>query len=41
MDHRGLPYDGERFYVIGGMRANQQVSARVMQWQPTETVACP
>lgn len=41
MDHRGLPFDGERFYLVGGMRANQQVSAQVMPWQPSAPVPCP
>lgn len=35
MDHRGMPeYDG-RFYLIGGMRGDQTVSAQVLEYQVT------
>ena len=40
MDHRGLPWDGERFYVVGGMRAGQQVSDAVMVLAPGPAQRC-
>ena len=40
MDHRGLPrYEGW-FYIIGGMRRGQQVSAGVMRFKPGTGSPC-
>ena len=33
MDHRALLHDGEWFYIIGGMAANQQVSDKIIKFK--------
>ena len=41
MDHRGLPWHDGWFYLIGGMRAEQTVSAEVIRFRPPLEQACP
>jgi N-acetylneuraminic acid mutarotase len=41
MDHRGLPWHGGWFYLIGGMRAEQTVSAEVIRFRPPMEQPCP
>jgi hypothetical protein len=41
MDHRGFPEGSGRMYVIGGMEAGQQVTARVSSWLPDPVTLSP
>ena len=36
MDHRGLLYDGDWFYIVGGMTNDQKVSNQVLQFKLTK-----
>lgn len=36
MDHRALLSDGEWFYIVGGMKANQEVSNQVLRFRLNE-----
>jgi hypothetical protein len=40
MDHRGLPWHEGWFYIIGGMRSGQEVSAGVFRFRPAPPRAC-
>ena len=40
MDHRGLPWLDGWFYIIGGMRSAQQVSAEVLRFKPAPAQTC-
>lgn len=37
MDHRGMPGRDGRYYLIGGMREGQSVSAQVLEYRPDST----
>ena len=40
MDHRGMPFHDGWFYILGGMRADQQVSNSVFRFRPTPGTPC-
>jgi N-acetylneuraminic acid mutarotase len=40
MDHRGLPRHDSWFYIIGGMRSAQRVSAGVFRFKPAPAQTC-
>jgi N-acetylneuraminic acid mutarotase len=40
MDHRGLPWRDGWFYIIGGMRNAQRVSAEVFKFKPAPAQTC-
>jgi N-acetylneuraminic acid mutarotase len=40
MDHRGMPWHDGWFYIIGGMRAGQQVSHSVIRFRPRPGESC-
>lgn len=40
MDHRGLPWRDDWFYIIGGMRNDQRVSAEVLRFKPAPARTC-
>lgn len=40
MDHRGLPRQADWFYIIGGMRDGQEISAGVLRFRPDSGRPC-